>query len=206
MLLTTALIGLSRKINDDRAKKKEKRDALLQSSASASPTSPSSQDMIEQDTKTNPPGGIYVDVRNGSIRENVYRHSSSVGSVPVQMCSSHGSLEGNRLQVSPTQSTKVSTEGTQGKSSFAIQTDGAKSVGPVTSGVRVRTKGADLRSGFPYDPELFDFGVRPGQWESFTTQILEATKFGGKDYAQMWAAATATALAGAVFTSAYVGR
>ncbi|KAF2161757.1 hypothetical protein M409DRAFT_27813 [Zasmidium cellare ATCC 36951] len=72
--------------------------------------------------------------------------------------------------------------------------------------LRIRTKGTDLKSGFPYAPELFELRVRPELWEKFTAQIIGVTKFNNKDYAQMVGAATATALTGALLTSVYVGR
>jgi hypothetical protein len=75
-----------------------------------------------------------------------------------------------------------------------------------TQGVRVRTKGDDLRSGFPYHPGLFDLRVRPDDWERFSGQVTDATKFGSGDYAKMWAAAGSVALSGSVLTTAWVGR
>jgi len=51
----------------------------------------------------------------------------------------------------------VQTAGTRA-SSF---TDGSGSTTSVGHSVRVRTKGHDLKSGFPYHPGLFDMRVRP---------------------------------------------
>jgi hypothetical protein len=73
-------------------------------------------------------------------------------------------------------------------------------------GVRVRTKGDDLKSGFPYHPGLFDLRVRPDDWERFSGQVTDATKFGSGDYAKMWATAGTVALTGSVLTTAWVGR
>ena len=72
--------------------------------------------------------------------------------------------------------------------------------------VRIRSNGADIRSGFAYNPALYDLRIRPDQWEDFTYQIIQSAKFGAGDNAQMWAAATATALTGAIATSVWVGR
>ena len=72
--------------------------------------------------------------------------------------------------------------------------------------LKVRTKGADLKSGFPYHPALFDLKVRPDLWDQFTHQVVETTKFSAGDHAKMWAAATATACTGAIVTSVFVGR
>jgi len=48
--------------------------------------------------------------------------------------------------------------------------------------------------------------VHPTMWKSFTDQVVEATKFGFKDHAQLWAGATAVAMTGAIVTSVFVGR
>jgi hypothetical protein len=72
--------------------------------------------------------------------------------------------------------------------------------------VRVRTKGDDLKSGFPYHPRLYDLKVRPDDWERFIGDVTHATRFGTGDYAKMWAAAGSVALTGSVMTSAWVGR
>lgn len=73
-------------------------------------------------------------------------------------------------------------------------------------GIRVKTKGGDLKSGFPYHPALFDLHVAPHKWEDFTYQITESTKFDKRDYTRMVGAATATAMTGAIGTSIWVGR
>jgi hypothetical protein len=64
----------------------------------------------------------------------------------------------------------------------------------------------DLKSGFPYHPGLFDLHVHPDRWESFTYQIVEATKISVGESAQVWAAATATALTGHIAASIWLGR
>lgn len=73
-------------------------------------------------------------------------------------------------------------------------------------GVRVRTKGNDLKSGFPYHPRLYDLRVRPDDWQRFSKQLTDATRFTRGDYARMWAAAGSVALTGAVLTTTWVGR
>lgn len=73
-------------------------------------------------------------------------------------------------------------------------------------GVRIRTKGDDLKSGFPYHPQLFDLRVRPDDWQRFSDQVTDATKFDSSDYAKMWAAAGSVALTGRILTTAWVGR
>lgn len=72
--------------------------------------------------------------------------------------------------------------------------------------MRIRTKGDDLKSGFPYHPRLFDLRVRPDDWQRFSDQVTDSTKFGSGDYAKMWAAAGSVALTGSVLTTAWVGR
>lgn len=75
-----------------------------------------------------------------------------------------------------------------------------------THALRIKTKGQDLKSGFPYHPGLFDLHVHPDRWESFTYQITEATKISVGETAQVWAAATATALTGHIAASIWLGR
>ena len=75
-----------------------------------------------------------------------------------------------------------------------------------TPGVRVRTKGNDLRSGFPYHPRLYDLRVRPDDWQRFSDQVTDAVKFSPGDHAKMWAAAGSVALTGSVLTTAWIGR
>ncbi|KAK5173871.1 uncharacterized protein LTR77_002552 [Saxophila tyrrhenica] len=75
-----------------------------------------------------------------------------------------------------------------------------------THAIRVKTRGADLKSGFPYHPALFDLRVHPGKWETFTTDIVSATKSTTGDTLKVWGAATGLALAGAWATSIFVGR
>ena len=85
----------------------------------------------------------------------------------------------------------------------SIASGSTSSRGP---GIRVKTKGSDLKSGFAYHPALFDVHIAPDKWDSFTYQIIESTKFGAGDYGKMVGAATATALTGAIGTSIFVGR
>ena len=73
-------------------------------------------------------------------------------------------------------------------------------------GIRVKTKGGDLKSGFPYHPALFDLHIAPNKWEDFTYQITESTKFDKKDYTRMVGAASATAMTGAIGTAIWLGR
>lgn len=105
-------------------------------------------------------------------------------------------------------SQSINTLSRQESDSQSISSGHATSVsGSVWAhGIRVRTRGAELKSGFAYHPDLFDYKVRPDQWERFTAQVIDATKFETKDWAQMVGAATATALTGALVTSVFVGR
>jgi hypothetical protein len=80
------------------------------------------------------------------------------------------------------------------------------SISSGTSNVRVRTKGDDLKSGFPYHPRLFDLRVRPDDWQRFSDQVTDTTRFSSGDYAKMWAAAGSVALTGSFLTTAWVGR
>lgn len=72
--------------------------------------------------------------------------------------------------------------------------------------IRIKTTGPALSSGFPYTPALFNLQVSPDNWTSFTSSIITATKSTPADTAKVWAAATATAMAGALLTSVYLGR
>ena len=75
-----------------------------------------------------------------------------------------------------------------------------------TYAVRVKTKGNELKSGFPYHPGLFDLRVHPEKWDSFSSEIVSATKATPGDTAKVWAAATGCALTGRILTGIYVGR
>ncbi len=86
----------------------------------------------------------------------------------------------------------------------SISTRSTNSVG--THAIRVKTRGADLKSGFAYHPALFDLRVHPDKWDSFTNDIVTATKTTSGDKAKVWAAATGVALTGAWATSVFVGR
>lgn len=83
---------------------------------------------------------------------------------------------------------------------------GGSSTSSTSHGIRVKTNGSDLKSGFPYHPALFDVQVHPSEWQKFTDTIVKATKFDIGDHAAVWAAATATALTGAFGTSVWVGK
>lgn len=82
----------------------------------------------------------------------------------------------------------------------------SSSISSDATDVRVRTKGNDLKSGFPYHSRLFDLRVRPDDWQRFSDQIIDATRFDSSDYAKMWAAAGSVALTGSLLTTALVGR
>ena len=90
--------------------------------------------------------------------------------------------------------------------------------------VRVRTKGNDLKSGFSYHPGLYDLHVRPDgkrnmnvfpsgtvrltslDWQRFSDQLINSTKFETSDYTKLWAAVGSLALTGGILTSMWVGR
>jgi hypothetical protein len=72
--------------------------------------------------------------------------------------------------------------------------------------LRIRTRGSDLKSGFPYHPALFELNVHPTKWDAFTTQLIETTKFKAADHAQIWATAAGVAMTGAILTSVFIGR
>lgn len=88
---------------------------------------------------------------------------------------------------------------TQSLASWSVNSKG-------THAIRVKTVGADIKSGFPYHPGLFELHVHPDKWANFTTQIVDSLKFSTGDYAQMVGAATATACTGLIGTSVFVGR
>ena len=75
-----------------------------------------------------------------------------------------------------------------------------------TETVRIPANGEQLKSGFPYDPALFDLNIRPATWTAFTHQIIESSKLDMKDRAGAWAAACPIALTGFIGSSICVGR
>lgn len=86
----------------------------------------------------------------------------------------------------------------------SLSTRSTNSVG--THAVRVKTRGAQLSSGFDYHPALFDLKVHPDKWATFTEQVVHATKVSSSENGKAWAAATATALSGAIVTSVFLKK
>lgn len=238
MLLTTGLIALSRKVTDERAKKKEARqghlnvgdseiakrafasqisrtgtdikyeqpDEVTANSPTASPGTPSST-AVSQEThptfqpsiksparseKTDYPASPYSETSTPfgddlSVQDSTNTEPPPYSPTPQSPISPPVSsiysrdLDGNSLTTWETKSS--STRSTDSQSTHAI---------------RIKTIGSDLKSGFPYHPELFELRVHPEKWTAFTTQIVESTRFGMNDHAKIWAAATATAMTGAI--------
>ena len=114
------------------------------------------------------------------------------------------------VQTGPSELSPYEHPETGGRSSTSSHHDtlstSSGSISSDTADVRVQTKGNDLKSGFPYHPRLFDLRVRPDDWQRFSDQIVDATRFNSSDYAKMWAAAGSVALTGSLLTTAWVGR
>lgn len=261
MLLTTGIIALSRKVNDDRARKKEAKQGRLkignsdvarqafQSQISHS----SSEDPVESthvigiqpaasEIKYDDPSDVVASPTNESptiyspiptIHETAHSSSSDIKvtspvesqravlSSPIETMSTRNTphLEANtsdppplysegRLSTcySPTSiySSDMGSKSTKSADTRSILTVSSDS--STSNAIRVKTKGSDLNSGFPYHPALFDCNVHPEKWDAFTTQVIDTTKFSGRDRAQIWAASAATAMTGAIGTSIWLGR
>lgn len=253
MLLTTGIVALSRKIADEKAKKKEARQGHLNigdsdvakrafasqvarrgteikyedpneitaetpttaspSTTAATPTlkitydeekAQSSTEIVERSEKLLPPSPPHDDptspssdrlsLQEGTITDQTELPPYSPG--PQSPASANLSsvysrdTDGNTLA---SWDTKSSSMGSTNSSNNG-------------NAIRVKTVGADLKSGFPYHPELFELKVHPEKWTAFTTQIVESTKFSMNDHAKIWGAATATAMTGAIGTSIFLGR
>lgn len=243
MLATTAIVALSRKIKDERDRKRQTKQALLQVGDSEAAkqafsdqasTGLSSADNIarsntqirfeQPDDVTLPESAPGVLEIPGSSRTGVAVDSSPKGdftspSSPATASSTFSPRDQDPPPYSPgtSMSSVCSIDSPAGPRTLSSQDSDTQSVASServsvtadsqgTRGIRIRTKGTELKSGFPYHSSLFDLHVRPNQWERFTSQLLESTKFAVGDYGQMWGAATATALTGALLTSVYVGR
>ena len=109
-----------------------------------------------------------------------------------------------RVRSTSTRSQDLDSKSTNTFGAASISTRSTNSQG--THSIRVKTAGSDLKSGFPYHPGLYDVDVRPDQWNTFTSQIVQSTKFSMSDHAQIWGAATATAFTGAIGTAIWLGR
>ncbi|CAK4031504.1 Hypothetical predicted protein [Lecanosticta acicola] len=246
MLLSTGIIALSRKIKDERHRKKEAKQGLLNAQDSEAARRAFANQRAFQTGD-----GIASGMTRSGTRVK-YEQAEDVAS-PQQSTNGHPSLQDTELAA-----TRSPSEPSNGQDAFASLSSFASSsalspgdVQPIpcspatplssvfsidspiagtlsnkdqddqstSSGhasfktdseeikcIRIRTRGNGLKSGFPYHAGLFDLHVRPDQWEQFTAQVVESTKFTAGDHAQMWGAATATALSGALMTSIYVGR
>ncbi len=256
MLLTTGVIALSRKIKDERAKKQEAKQGLLNvGDSDVAKRAFSSQttkmleagdtpkaDMTRRGTeiKYEDPSDIVVDSPD-TDSPTIYspkpdirdaRHSSSEVNVTSPARSEKGLLEPStpydETQLTPSDGQSLSpppysprseSSSAIGSSMYSRDTDAAslRSVDTnaisITSSnsqggfaIRIKTVGDDLKSGFPYAPQLFDLKVHPEKWNAFTAQIVESTKLSMTDQAQAVAAATAVAMTGAIATSVFLGR
>lgn len=137
-------------------------------------------------TLTNSTSGIHEDAQS---RPPTYVSRAESSSTSARSPSSFS--RDDTLRTSVTESSLLSPRSTN-------------SVG--THAVRVKTRGAQLSSGFDYHPALFDWKVHPEQWTKFTEQIVRATKVGASESGKAWAAATATAMSGAVLTSVFLKK
>ena len=265
MLLTTGAIALGRKISDEKAKRKEKKQGHLSvgnsdvaKRAFASQTSKMIEegpaginrtgtdikfedpDQVDAKSQEPPSAGIYspdVEVHEArstsqvNITSPVQSEKAAFGTASpytetptsaVDWRSENNTLQsstGTSVEPPPYSARPRSTTTTTTPSVYSKDTDrvtlAASDTRSIASGstnsrgthaIRVKTKGGDLKSGFPYHPALFDYRIHPDKWENFTYQIIESTKFDTRDNLRMVGAATATAMTGAIGTSVWVGR
>ena len=262
MLLTTGIVALSRKVQDDKAKKREAKQGVLDigdsdvakrafasqtsrmleggstaeikragtdikfedpSEISATIPSASSPDIYSprpdfQDARQTSQLNVTSPVKSEKAfltAESPYTETptSDVGTDTLSSRDStiqspppySPTAESSRGQTSPSvysrdvDTSTLATSDTRSLASRSVNSQG-------THSIRVKSRGVDLKSGFPYHPALFELHVAPDKWESFTAGIIDTTKFTGGDYARMVGAASATALTGAIGTSIYVGR
>lgn len=252
MLLTTGIIALSRKVADEKAKKKEARQGHLNVGSSEVAKQAFASQVVRRGTEIK-----YEDPNEISAETPTTTADSPSASTPAvtltadeklsptskkdpekseQLLLSASSYDDPSSPFSDRQSIQESTTteqtepppyspGPQSPASaqlssvYSRDTDGntlaswdakSSSMGSTnsngTKAIRVKTVGADLKSGFPYHPQLFELKVHPEKWTAFTTQIVESTKFSMNDHAKIWGAATATAMTGAIGTSIFLGR
>lgn len=249
MLLTTGILALSRKVADEKAKKREARQGHLnigdsqvakqafaagikragteikyedlteiiandQASVSRSPSRPQadlqettqkSQQIVQSPAKSEK--GLDFDAASP------YNEIPTTPSEQLSLCDSTitqpppyspGPQSPTSIPLSAVYSrdmdgNSLATWDIQSSSTRSTNSNG-------THAIRVKTVGADLQSGFSYHPELFEVRVHPEKWTVFTSQVIESTKFSMNDHAKIWAAATATAMTGAIGTSIVLGR
>jgi hypothetical protein len=68
--------------------------------------------------------------------------------------------------------------------------------------LRVRPDGKVDGNGFPsYQTKLTSL-----DWQQFSDQLIDSTKFDTADYAKLWAAVGSLALTGSILTSVWVSR
>jgi Domain of unknown function (DUF4646) len=72
--------------------------------------------------------------------------------------------------------------------------------------VKIRANSTSLSSGFPYHPALFDLRVPPGDWASFTSEVVKSTKLTFGDRVAVAAIVAGIGVTGMVGTAIYSGR
>ncbi|WPG98494.1 Hypothetical protein R9X50_00128500 [Acrodontium crateriforme] len=258
MLLTTGIIALSRKVNDDRVRKKEARQGRLRvgNSEVARQTFQSQivhsspEDAVESrystgiqpEIKYDNPSDIVATTTTEAptvyspiptIHETTFSSTSDFKTTsPVESQSAILSSPMYTTSIRTTPRSEIDSsdlppsysegrpstfqspssiysgdtglESTNTTDTHSILTTSSDS--NTSNTIRVKTKGSDLNSGFPYHPALFECNIHPEKWDSFTTQVIHTTKFTGRDRAQIWAASAATAITGAIGTSIWLGR
>lgn len=243
MLLTTGIVALSRKVADERTKRREARQGHLEVGDGDVAKNAFTTQVACRGTeiKYEDPSDVAAEPSSSAASSD----STSTTLKPKLLDSSQpsqpdirgpsGSEKGPWSPDSPYDESQVSsvdltqpppyspesqlTSATTLSSTYSRDTDGntlspsdTKSVSATstnsngTHALRIKTVGADLQSSFPYHPALFELRVHPEKWTSFTSQIIESIKLSMNDHAKIWAAATATALTGAIGTSIMLGR
>lgn len=253
MVLISAAVAISKKVMDDRARKKEARQGVL----SVGNSDVARKAFASQTTKTLQDGNSGIQRAGTEIK---YEDSTSVDAMsptgsnpgisspmpemyetrvaptsqqdatssaiaetailtvasPARDSTDSAGDRSTRVSIPPPYSPRAESS-TQSPSVYSRDSDGGTPTASDTmsiltssskgvAAVKVRTKGEDLRSGFPYHPELFELQVHPQKWDTFCSQLIDTTKLGIGDHAQIWAAATATALTGAWVTSVFIGK
>ncbi|KAM0720407.1 hypothetical protein Q7P37_004543 [Cladosporium fusiforme] len=214
MLVTTGLVALSAKVRDDKARRKTTREASKSIPSSLNSEMKSKPLAIEAGSPS-----THSDETPDVYSPSIYSQCSGQQATVVDSKDGATLLSPTEQHDPPAYSSQAalsltSTPGERsnqtGSSDRSTRTasisESSNSTISDSHAIRVRTKGDDLKTGFPYHPGLFDVNVRPDEWEKFSNQITDAAKFTSGDYIKMYAAAGGLALTGSIMTSAWVGR
>ncbi|KAH9835946.1 hypothetical protein Tdes44962_MAKER01865 [Teratosphaeria destructans] len=228
VIITTAAVAIGRRIADSRAEKNERLQGLLKVKESnaamgayamqrtcaraSGPGSGASTNRSGNEIAHDEPGSL--EVPRPILRPTVPadRAASSIDLTSASQSMARSTPPLYFARSTDNQGAKTSSLSSHESDSATMPSldrpslVSADATSDMTKGIRIRTKGSDLKSGFAYHPALFELQVHPTMWDAFTTQLIETTKFTLGDHAQVWAAAAGVACTGALVTSVLVGR